>query len=49
MAELAVDDQDGGELDEGQGMLGLLLPAEEQAAETIEPAMPDLNGSIITR
>ena len=47
MAELAVDDQDGGELDEGEVVRGFLVPADEQPPEAVEPAVPDLNGSII--
>src|SRR5204863_7008595 len=43
MAQLAVDDQDGGELDEGEVVGGLLLPAHQQAAETIEPAVAGLH------
>ncbi len=47
MAELAIDDQAGGELDKAEVIGGAFLPADEQAAEAIEPAVADLNGSII--
>ena len=43
MAELAVDDKDGGELDEAEVVGGLLLPADQQAAEAVEPAVRDLH------
>ena len=43
MAELAIDDEAGGELDEGEVVGGLLLPADEQPAEAVEPAVPDLH------
>jgi len=43
MAELAIDDEAGGELDEGEVILGHLLPADEQAAEAVEPAVPDFD------
>src|SRR5690349_17373291 len=43
MADLAVDDEDGGELDEAQIVVALVLPAGEQAAEAVEPAVPDLD------
>jgi len=47
MAQLAVDDQDRGELDEAQVIVGFLLSPDEQAVEAVEPAMGRLNGSII--
>jgi hypothetical protein len=37
MAQLAVDDADGGELDEGEVVRRFILPAHEQAAEAVEP------------
>src|SRR4051794_7203432 len=43
MAELAIDDQDRGQLDEAEVVGGLLLPADEQAAEAVEPTVPRLH------
>ncbi len=43
MADLAVDDQHGGELDEAQVGGGPLLPARQQPAEPVEPAVRHLD------
>ena len=43
MADFAVDDEDGGELDEAEVVLAVLLPAGQQAAEAVEPAVADLD------
>ena len=43
MADLPVDDEDGGELDEAEVVLSAVLPSHEQAAEAIEPAVADLD------
>src|SRR6185312_4432544 len=42
-AQFAVDDQDGGELHEGEVVGGPLLPADEQAPKAVEPAVRDLH------
>jgi hypothetical protein len=43
MAQFAIDDEDGGELDQREVVVGLLLPTDEQAAEATEPGMGDLD------
>jgi len=43
MAQLAIDDEDGGEVHQAEVVEGLLLPADEQAAEAVEPGMGDFN------
>ena len=43
MAELAVDNQGCGELEESQVVVGLLFPAHEQPTEAIEPGMGDFD------
>ena len=43
MADLAVDDEDGGELDKAQVVAGLFLGARQQPAEAVEPAVADLH------
>ena len=43
MADLAVADQDSGQLDEAEIVGGLLVPADEQAAEAVAPAMRRLD------
>ncbi len=43
MAELAVADEDSGELDEAQVVGGLLVPADAQAAEAVAPAVRHLD------
>src|SRR5215204_4174449 len=43
MAQLAVDDEDGGELDEAEVVAGPLLGAGQEAPEAVEPAVADLH------
>src|SRR6266571_5829025 len=43
MAQLAVDDEDRCQLDQGEVVLALLLPANEQAAEAVEPGVGHLH------
>src|SRR6266540_2640832 len=43
MAHLAIDDQAGGQLDEGQVVLRALLPADQQPAEAVEPTVRHLH------
>ena len=43
MAELAIDDEGGGELEEGEIGIGALLPANEEATEAVEPGVGDFN------
>ena len=43
MAEVAVDAEAGGELDEAGGVGRALLPADEQVAEAVAPAVRDLH------
>ena len=43
MADLAVDDEAGGQLDEAEVVARLLLPADQQPPEAVEPAVPDLH------
>lgn len=43
MADLAVDDQSGSEVDESEIGIGLLLPTNKEAAETIKPGMSDFH------
>ena len=46
MAQLAVDDEAGRELDEAEGVLGLLLPADEPTPEAVKPRVGDFNGLV---
>jgi len=43
MAQFAIDDEDGGELHQTEVVGGLLLPADEQAAEAVESGMGDFD------
>jgi len=43
MTQFAIDDEDGGELDQSEVVVRLLLPADEQAAEAVELGMGDLD------
>jgi hypothetical protein len=43
MAEFAVDDQAGRELDKAQIVIGVLLPTNKQAAEAVKPAVRHLH------
>ena len=43
MADLAVEDEAGGKVDEAEIVGRLLVPADEQAAEAVEPAVGDLD------
>src|SRR5215211_3411661 len=43
MAQLAVDDEDGGELDEAEVVAGPLLGAGQEAPEAVEPAVAGLH------
>ncbi len=43
MAQFAIDDEDGGELHQAEVVVRLLLPADEQAAEAVEPGVGDLD------
>ena len=43
MAELAIDDEGGGELEEGEIGIGALVPADEAAAEAVEPGVADFH------
>jgi len=43
MAQFAIDDEDGGELDQREVVVGLLLPTDEQATEAVEPGMGDFD------
>ena len=43
MAELAVNDEGSGELEEGEIGIGALLPANEAAAEAVKPGVTHLN------
>ncbi len=38
MAQFAIDDEDGGELDQREVVVGLLLPTDEQAARRLSRA-----------
>lgn len=43
MAQLAVDDEAGRQLDEGEVVLGLLFPTDQEPPEAVEPGMRDLH------
>src|SRR5687768_1288098 len=43
MADLAIDDEDGGEVDEAEVGRGAFLPANEQPAEAVEPTVGHLH------
>ena len=43
MAELAIDDERGSELEEGEIGVGTLFPANQEAAEAVEPGMSDFD------
>ena len=43
MTQLAIDDEDSGELNQGEIVLALLLPADEQATEAVEPGVRHLD------
>src|SRR2546430_6290695 len=43
MAQLTIDDEDRCQLDQREVVLALLLPADEQAAETVEPGVRHLH------
>ena len=43
MTEFAINDEDGGELHQGEIVVPLLFPANEQTAEAVEPGMGDLD------
>src|SRR5215211_4856600 len=43
MADLAIDDEDRGELDEAEVVIALVLPAGQETAEAVEPAVADLD------
>ena len=43
MAELAVDDERGGEVEEREIVLGQLFPADQEATEAIKPGVRDFH------
>ena len=43
MAKLAIDDQGSSQVDEGEISGGLLLPANQEAAEAVEPGVGDFD------
>ena len=43
MAELAIDDEGGSELEEGEIGVGAFFPADEQTTEAVEPGVRHFN------